>query len=60
VGVSGILARGGVPAIVTDDMTYYRLFAESAMTHVVAVEQERLHASLDCDETRSVYCALFH
>ena len=56
VGVSGILARGGFPASVIDDMTYYRLFAESVMTHVVAVEQDRFRASSECDETRYVYC----
>ena len=59
VGVSGILARGGFPDNVVDDITYYRLFIESINTHIEAAErelQDRLNASCDCDEAMCVDC----
>ena len=58
-GVSGLLARGGFPDNVVDDITYYRLCVESVIAHVEAVEREppdRRNASFDCDETRCVDC----
>ena len=58
-GVSGILARGGFPDNVVDDITYYRLIVESVIAHVEAVEpdlQDRLNDSCDCDEARCVDC----
>ena len=56
-GVSCLLARGGFPDNVVDDITYYRLFIDSINAHFEAVErelQDRRNASCECDETRCV------
>ena len=48
VGVSGILARGGFPDNVVDDITYYGLFRESIKFHIEVEHrelQDRLNAS---------------